>query len=121
MLVAFLVLAIPMVTAANQVTDQLVRSSMVYDERMTASYNVESGFELSVSKILDDISNFTGLIEGDSVAVAPFSLNGTEVTSAITLVQAGNPAAEGGLADIVMVLDVSGSVEDQLRCRRPTR
>ena len=79
MLVAFLVLAIPMVAASNQVTDQLVRSSMVYDERVTASYNVESGFELSVSTILNDIPSFTGLNEGDSVAVPPISLNGTEV------------------------------------------
>ena len=110
MLIAFMVLAIPMVAAANQVTDQLVRSSMVYDERMAAAYNAESGFELSVSKILEDIPSFTGLNEGDSVAVAPFSLNGTEVTSTITLVQAGNPAADGGLADIVLVLDNSGSI-----------
>ena len=43
MLIAFMVLAVPVALAGDQVADQLVRSSMVYEDRLTGNYNAASG------------------------------------------------------------------------------
>ena len=115
MLIAFMVLAVPMVQAANQVTDQLVRSSMVYNDRLTEGYAVESGVELAMATLSDEEFRDALVPEGNSVDLPPVEINGKEIFVGITALVLGEDAVEGGeggSADMVMVLDNSGSIND---------
>lgn len=109
MLIAFMVLAVPTVVAANMVADQLVRSSMVYNERLTAAYAVESGVELAMAKLLDEEFRDALVPGDDSVDLPSFEINGKNVDVTITVAEVGNPLKEKG-ADIALVLDNSSSV-----------
>ena len=112
MLISFMVMAVPIALAANQVSDQLVRSSMVYEGRMTGSYNAASGVELALANLLDEEFRDT-LVPGDDPVDLSMEINGKEVFVEITTTVLGKDAFEGGesgSADIVMVLDNSQSI-----------
>ena len=115
MLIAFMVLAVPLVLSATQLSDQLVRASMVYNTRLVAGYAADSGVELALAKLADPTFR-DSLIPGESVDLPPLVINGHEVDVSIELsvFSPGGDAIEGGDADIVLVLDNSGSVSNEM-------
>ena len=54
MLLGFIVLAVPLATAALGTAAQLSRNSGVYDRRLTGQYNAASGVEVAIHDALYD-------------------------------------------------------------------
>ena len=114
MLIAFTVLAVPLVLAATQVSDQIVRASMVYNSRLTAAYAADSGVERALAELADPVFRadlIAGLEDGE---LTPFEINGQEVDVNIdvSVFDPGTTTSGGGYADIVLAVDNSGSLED---------
>ena len=72
MLLAFMVLAVPLVLAATQVAGQLARNSQVYESRLAESYADASDVEYAISEILNpeavgipDILAIPGVLDRD--------------------------------------------------------
>ena len=84
MLIAFMVLAVPIVLAALQVSDQLVRSSMVYDNRLVSGYAASSGIEVGIANLSEESFRDT-LVPGEPPFVLPkLELNGKEITVSVS-------------------------------------
>ncbi len=106
-----MVLAVPTVVAANQVSNQLVRNTAVYNQRLLVTYAVESGVELGLASLLDkDFRDV--LVPGEHPVELSMQINGEDITVEIS---AFSPGEDGGgeseSADIVMVLDNSASID----------
>ena len=115
MLITFMVLAVPTVLAATQVSDQLVRSSMVYENRMASGYAASSGVELGIANLSEELFRIGLVPGGDPIELSPVVLNGVNVVVSVSALPAigggGGAGGAGGSRDIVMVLDNSGSID----------
>ena len=83
MLISFMVLAVPIVAAVSLTSDQLVRSSMVYDQRLTGGYGAASGVEFGISEIQSEAAVIKVLEEGESAELS-VEINGETVEITIT-------------------------------------
>ena len=114
MLVAFIVLAVPMVVASNQVADQLLLSGTVSERKLSGNYGAASGVELALSELKDNAFLDALVPANPSVDLPPVQLNGQDVWVGIgveTFPDDGVGEGFGNYADIVLAVDNSGSVE----------
>lgn len=83
MLLAFIVLAVPLATAALQTSTQLARSSGVYDRRLTGQYNAASGVEVAIHDALYG-PGFDDLSPSDPTKDIQVEVNGENVPVTVT-------------------------------------
>ena len=108
MLISFMVLAVPIVAAVSLTSDQLVRSSIVYDQCLTGGYGAASGVEFGISEIQSEAAVIKDLEEGESAELS-VEINGETVEITITKL----PADETPLnpyADVMLTMDSFGDV-----------
>ena len=107
-LVAFMALAVPITMAVNQTADQLVRSSMVYDQRLTGSYGAASGIEAAISEIQNAGPAIANLAEGESAEFI-VEINGEPIIVTVTKLPE-DETPSNPYADVMLTLDSFGDV-----------
>ena len=101
MVLAFMAFALPMTVASLQLTSQLTVNAQRHQDRLTDSYSGGGALEMALLEIRNNPNN-----PGDF----SLNLNGgtTEVT--ITLGSSTSDLSKWAFSDLVLALDVSGSV-----------
>ena len=101
MVLAFMAFALPMTVASLQLTSQLTLNAQRHQDRLTDSYSGGGALEMALLEIRNNPNN-----PGDF----SLNLNGgtTEVT--ITLGSSTSDLSKWAFSDLVLALDVSGSV-----------
>ena len=84
MLLAFIVLAVPLATAALETSAQLSRSSGVYDRRLTGQYNAASGIEVAIYDALYGQGLDDDLSPSDPTTDIQVEVNGETVAVTVT-------------------------------------
>ena len=84
MLLGFIVLAVPLATAALGTAAQLSRNSGVYDRRLTGQYNAASGVEVAIHDALYDPDFDDDLSPSDPTKDIEVDVNGDNVAVTVT-------------------------------------
>ncbi len=84
MLLAFIVLAVPLATAALETSAGLARSSRVYDRRLSGEYNAASGVEVAIHDALYLPGFDDGLSPSDPTIDIQVEVNGENVPVVVT-------------------------------------
>ncbi len=103
-LVILTTLAVPMSIAAVKVADQMALNSRVWEVGLSGNYSAVSGIEAAIAQIQID-PNFAGAISLDIDGDGVYDFTNTVIKRPVTTVEA--------LADIVLALDNSGSINTE--------
>ena len=103
-LVILTTLAVPMSIGAVKVADQMALNSRVWEVGLSGNYSAVSGIEAAIAQIQID-PNFAGAISLDIDGDGVYDFTNTVINRPVTTVEA--------LADIVLALDNSGSINNE--------